>query len=164
MPTSPQHAAFDFFHGRWNVHHRRLAERLVGSTTWVEFGGTCAVSPLLGGRANVDDNLLDLPTGPYRAATLRAYDAASDRWSIWWLDGRTPTQLDPPLVGRFEDGLGTFFADDTLAGRPIRVRFQWTAREPAAPTWAQAFSADGGATWETNWEMRFTRACGSNDG
>lgn len=156
--TDLQRAAFDFFHGRWNVRHRRLAERLVGSTTWVEFGGTCAVSPLLAGHGNVDDNLLELPSGPYRAVTLRAFDAATDRWAIWWLDGRTPAQLDPPLLGRFDDGVGRFFADDMLAGRPIQVRFLWTATDPAAPRWEQAFSADDGATWETNWEMRFSRA------
>lgn len=157
MPHPPQRSAFDFFHGRWHVQHRRLAERLVGSTSWLEFTGTCDVAPLLDGAANIDDNVLDLPAGAYRAATLRAYDAATDAWAIWWLDGRTPTHLDPPLVGRFVDGIGTFFADDALAGRPIRVRFTWTATEPDRPRWEQAFSTDGGATWETNWMMSFTR-------
>jgi hypothetical protein len=157
MTHPPQRSAFDFFHGRWRVQHRRLAERLVGSTSWLEFTGTCDVAPLLDGAANIDDNVLDLPGGAYRAATLRAYDPATDAWSIWWLDGRTPTHLDPPLVGRFVDGIGTFFADDALAGRPIRVRFTWTATEPDRPRWEQAFSTDGGSTWETNWRMSFTR-------
>ena len=158
MTQTSQRAAFDFLHGHWQVQHRRLAERLVGSTTWIEFAGTCTAMPLLDGSANIDDNLLELPSGPYRAATLRAHDAATDGWSIWWLDGRTPTHLDPPLVGRFVDGVGTFFADDVLAGRAIRVRFLWTVVAPATPRWEQAFSTDGGASWETNWVMRFARA------
>ena len=149
---------FDFFHGTWRVEHRRLVGRLVGSTSWEQFGGRCVVWPLLGGQGNIDDNLLELPAGPYRAATLRAYDPATELWSIWWLDARRPAQLDPPVVGRFRDGVGVFEADDVLDGRPIRVRFRWTALDPARPTWEQAFSPDGGATWEANWEMRFHRA------
>lgn len=158
-PTLPPGARdFDFLIGRWTVHHRRLAERLVGSQTWVEFDGTCEARALLAGQANVDDNLLRLPGGTYRAATLRAYDPATDTWSIWWLDGRTPGRLDPPVVGRFVDGVGRFETDDTLDGRPIRVRFEWRACTTATPRWAQAFSTDGGATWEPNWEMTFHRA------
>jgi hypothetical protein len=65
------------------------------------------------------------------------------------------------MRGAFRDGVGTFYADDTFAGRPIKVRFTWSAVAPATPHWEQAFSADGGATWETNWEMDFRRAQGS---
>ena len=72
--------------------------------------------------------------------------------------GRTPTQLDPPVVGGFLDGVGLFYADDVLHDRPIRVRFRWSVLDRAAPYWEQAFSADGGDTWETNWHMAFTRA------
>lgn len=148
---------FDFFFGRWRVEHRRLDARLAGCTTWTEFAGRCTVWPLLGGLGNLDDNVLELPTGPYRAATLRSYDLATDQWSIWWLDSRNPHHLDPPVVGRFRDGLGRFECDDTFDGRPIRVRFSWSAVDPTRPTWEQAFSPDGGATWEVNWQMRFTR-------
>ncbi len=153
------HTDFDFFHGRWRVHHRRLDARLVGATRWTEFAGTCEARPLLGGLANVDDNVLELPGGTYRAVTLRAYHAATDAWSIWWLDGRTPDRLDVPVVGRFVDGAGTFLADDVYEGRPTKVRFRWTV-DPLRPRWEQAFSPDAGATWETNWQMQFTRAAG----
>ncbi len=152
------HTDFDFLLGRWHVHHRRLDDRLVGCTTWSEFAGTCDARPILGGRGNLDDNTLELPTGTYRAASLRAYDEATDRWSIWWLDGRHPDRLDVPVVGAFVQGVGPFLAHDQLAGRPIQVRFRWTIEDPGRPRWEQAFSADGGATWETNWTMAFTRA------
>ena len=62
------------------------------------------------------------------------------------------------MVGRFEAGIGTFYADDSFGGRPIRVRFLWTGTGTPSPRWEQAFSTDGGATWETNWEMDFTPA------
>jgi len=149
---------FDFFHGDWRVRHRRLRARLVGSADWDAFDGTCRVWPLLGGAGNVDDNTLDLPGGAYRAVTLRSFDPATGLWSIWWLDGRWPHRLDVPMVGRFTDGEGIFLADDTFDGRPIHVRFLWRSRGKTGPRWEQAFSADGGATWETNWTMDFLRA------
>jgi hypothetical protein len=148
---------FDFLVGHWTVRHRRLKERLVGCTEWEEFPGTCSLRPLLDGQANVDDNVLELPSGTYRAASIRAYDPATDRWSIWWLDSRHPHDLGTPVVGAFKDGTGTFFADDVLNGQPIRVRFLWTDITAASARWQQAFSNDGGATWETNWIMAFQR-------
>lgn len=151
---------FDFLHGHWRVDHRRLRERLTGGTDWDHFDGTCTAQPLLGGQGNVDDNLLHLPGGSYRAATLRAYDARTGQWAIWWLDGRHPHRLDVPMLGRFESGVGTFFAEDVWEGRPIRVRFRWTDTRTASPCWEQAFSADGGLTWEVNWTMRFHRPPG----
>jgi len=150
-------ADFDFFVGHWNVHHRRLRERLAGCDEWDTFGGTSVMTPLLGGHGNVDDNVIDLLGGSYRAASLRAYDPAQRQWSIWWLDSRLPGPLDPPMVGSFVDGNGTFYADETFAGRPIRVRFCWTKTLSATPRWEQAFSTDGGETWEVNWTMDFSR-------
>jgi len=146
---------FDFLIGNWRVAHRRLRKRLAGCTDWDEFGGTCGVRKVLGGQGNVDDNFIELPGDPYRAVTLRAWDAAARRWTIWWLDGRTPGALDAPMVGSFEGSVGTFLADDTLEGKPIRVRFVWTVPAPGQPRWEQAFSDDRGRTWETNWVMVF---------
>ena len=150
-------SGFDFLVGHWTVRHRRLKERLAGCTEWEEFRGTCSLRPLLNRQANVDDNVLELPSGRYRAASIRAYDPATDRWSIWWLDSRHPHDLGTPVVGAFRDGTGTFLADDVLNGQPIRVRFLWTDITAASARWQQAFSNDGGATWETNWIMEFQR-------
>ncbi len=149
---------FDFFVGRWRVHHRRLQERLANSHDWIEFEGTSVAQTLLAGYGNIDDNVLELPGDPYRAVTLRAFDVKTGLWSIWWLDGRSPKgPLDPPVRGTFKEGVGTFFADDTFDGKPIRVRFIWSRIAPASCHWEQAFSPDGGKTWETNWEMTFVR-------
>lgn len=148
---------FDFLMGTWTVHHRRLRTRLSADTHWDEFGGTCAALPILGGAGNVDDNILHLPGGSYRAASIRAFDAARRQWSIWWLDGRD-IAIGQPVHGRFEGGTGAFLGDDELHGRPIRVRFLWSGISAQAARWEQAFSGDGGATWETNWVMDFRRA------
>ena len=149
---------FDFFFGRWRVHHRRLKERLTDNHDWVDFEGITVAQPLMGGFGNIDDNVLQLPGDPYRAVTLRSFDPASKQWSIWWLDGRSPRgPLDPPVRGRFHEGVGTFYADDTFNGKPIRIRFIWSQMTSETCRWEQAFSPDGGTTWETNWTMQFTR-------
>ena len=106
--------------------HRRLKERLAGNHDWIEFEGTCVMQKILGAAGNMDENFLDLPGGAYHAVTLRTYDAARKQWSIWWFDGRNPSHLDPPVVGGFKDGVGTFYAEDTFRGKPIRIRFLWT--------------------------------------
>ncbi len=149
---------WDWLVGKWNVKHRRLQARLEGSTTWQEFNGTCDMRPMLGGFGNVDDNVVELPEGTYRALGIRAFDPATRRWAIWWLDARTPTVIEPPVFGAFRDGIGTFVGDDTFKGKSIKVRFQWSEITATSALWQQAFSPDGGATWETNWLMRFTRA------
>ncbi len=149
---------FDLRVGRWQVHHRRLKERLAGSHGWQDFDGTQTWWKVMDGWGNVDDNVLKLPGGDYRAVTLRAYDGRTGQWAIWWLDGRNPFgELDPPVKGRFEHGVGTFYADDTLRGKRIRMRFIWSRITPSSAHWEQAFSPDGGKTWETNWYSDFRR-------
>jgi hypothetical protein len=81
----------------------------------------------------------------------------TNAWTDWSLDGRNPTQVTVDGVGRFVNGVGTFFADDTFAGKPIRVRGTFTPVPASSARWEQAFSADGGRTWETNYIMLYTR-------
>lgn len=155
-PTGTGVHAFAFQTGSWRVRHRRLRQRLAGSTDWVEFDGTCTAWELLGGHANVEDHFLDDPAGAYRAATFRRRDPESGTWSIWWFDSHF-SKLDPPVQGGFRDGVGTFFADDRFDEKPIKVRFLWSEITPVAARWEQAFSTDGGVSWETNWLMTFSR-------
>ena len=156
LPRADGAHDFDFLFGDWTVHHRKLRRRLAGDTTWDTFDGTCSARPLLGGRGNVDDNVLGGPGAPYRAATVRRYDASTGQWSIWWLADRYGT-IDAPMVGGFEDGVGRFFADEAIDGRMVRVRFVWSDIARDGLRWEQAFSIDGGTTWEVNWEMSFER-------
>lgn len=149
---------FDFFIGDWRVEHRRLKDRLVGCTDWDVFAGITSTRKTLGGMGNCDDNHLELPGSPYHAMTVRTFDPGTHKWSIWWLDGRQPGVLDVPMTGDFINGVGTFFAKDTYNGAPIVVRFLWHVKPDGTPRWEQAFSADNGATWETNWTMDFNPA------
>ncbi|NGM20429.1 DUF1579 domain-containing protein [Roseomonas stagni] len=148
---------FDFEFGVWRVSHRRLRQRLVGCQDWDSFDGTAAVRPVLGGHGNIEDNVLAMPQGIVRAIAIRSFDAQRGLWAIWWLSSANPLAIDAPVVGRFESGVGTFVADETVGGRAVRTRFLWLDTRTAWPRWEQAQSADGGATWETNWTMTFER-------
>jgi len=149
---------FDVFFGSWHSRQHRLKARLVGSKEWEDFEGTQVVRPLLNGRGNMTENTFTMPDGSvHTGVALRAFDPATRRWSIWWLDGNNPTKIDVPVVGSFENGVGTFYSDDTFDGKPIKVRFLWSHITPTTLQWEQAFSADGGRTWETNWIAYLTK-------
>jgi hypothetical protein len=149
---------FDFLVGEWRIHSRRLKERLADSNDWEEFEGTLACRKYMDGWANVDDTVFHTPQGIYRGVAPRAYDPKTGQWAIWWIDGRNPFgSVDPPVKGRFVNGVGTFYAEDTLRGKPIKVRFTWSHITPTTAQWEQAYSADDGKTWEPNWLQRLEK-------
>jgi hypothetical protein len=161
MPLDAQEDSptdFDFIIGNWSVRHERLNKLLEGCTEWTAFSGQSSTVKTLGGFGNLEDNLLQFPDGDVRAIAVRSYSPELGTWSIWWLDGRNPGTLGTPVVGRFESGIGTFYADESLNGTPIRVRFTWLPAASQNPRWEQAFSDDEGKSWETNWRMEFIPA------
>jgi hypothetical protein len=145
---------FDFLHGTWDVQNRCLVERLAGRDEWEEFPAASQCIPLFGGAANVD--WIDFPTKGCGGLALRLFDPAREEWSIYWASSRTG-RLDPPVIGRFENGRGDFYGDDTHEGTPIRVHFTWSEITETSARWEQEFSADGGRSWEPNWTMEFKR-------
>lgn len=146
---------FDFIHGRWQVQNERLTQRLAGSDEWQVFNATSECRPILDGLGNLEEFHTGW-NGGYEGIALRLCDIAAAEWRIHWSSNRSGV-LDPPVSGRFEDGVGTFYGDDQHEGRPVRVRFQWNHTSINTAHWRQAFSIDGGASWETNWHMWFRR-------
>ncbi len=147
---------FDFLMGSWDVRSRRLRERLAGSDEWEEFDATARARPILAGNGN-EDEFHTAHDGGFVGMSFRFFDPETRRWSIYWADSRRPGLLDPPVLGGFEGDVGTFEGDDIFEGRPIRVRFVWSGITTSTPRWEQAFTDDGGETWETNWVMAFAR-------
>ena len=146
---------FDFLFGEWRVRHRILRPLQGGS--WSEFEGTCSERPLMDGRGNVEEHRFERTNGVTWGVAIRAYDPKTATWAIWWIDSRLPHgDMDPPMKGRFKDGVGVFYSDSSLDGKPIKVRFLWSGDQIAAH-WEQAYSSDGGTTWQTNWTMEFRR-------
>jgi hypothetical protein len=147
---------FDFEIGAWRTQLRRLENPLSGSTKWVEYEGTSVVRKVWDGRANLLELDVTGPTGRIEGLSLRLYNPASRQWSLHFSNARTGV-IYPPTIGEFRDGRGEFYAQETLNGRAILVRFIISDITPTSAHFEQAFSDDGGKTWEVNWIATDTR-------
>lgn len=142
---------FDWEIGTWRTTVRVLADPLSESPDeWLEFSGTSTVRPLADRRANVVELEVSGPAGRIDAMNLRLYEPQAQRWSLTFVNLRDGL-LTPAVYGGFHDGVGEFYGDDRLVDRPIKVRFLVTRVGRDEARFEQAFSADGGETWETNW-------------
>lgn len=147
---------FDFFLGTWDSHQRKLKQRLRGSDEWEEFHGVSVARKTLGGLGHMDEVMMETPGGSVIGLTLRLFDPQTRQWSIYWTTNLR-SALDAPMIGRFEQGRGLFYDREVFEGRVIISRFLWTSSGPNSCRWEQAFSPDGGHSWETNWTADFTR-------
>ena len=147
---------FDFEIGTWKTHLRRLLHPLTGSTTWVEYDGTTVVHKLWDGRANLVELVADGPTGHFEGLNLRLYNPESRQWSLNFANSRVGT-IGVPTIGEFKNGRGEFYDQETLNGRAILVRFVVSDITADSCHFEQAFSDDGGKTWEVNWIANDTR-------
>ena len=147
-PRDGQHD-FDWDLGHWQVHVRRLLHPLTASTTWVEYRGTDVVRRVWGGRANLGEVELDGAAGHLEYLTLRLYNPQSHQWSMN-ISSSAAGVLSPPAIGSFEGGRGEFYDQEDYDGRRILVRFEVFVLSPTSCRFEQAFSADGGASWELN--------------
>jgi hypothetical protein len=156
-PVSNGQRDFDFLHGKWTSKQRKLLKRLQNSNEWVEFDAELECYPVLGNTGNIDFMHGTLPNGEQmEGMSIRLFDPERQAWRIYWA-AKGSSEVFPPVIGTFNDGVGHFEGDDTENGVPIKVTFEWTDITPTSATWTQAFSADGGETWETNWVNTFTR-------
>jgi hypothetical protein len=156
QPAAPANARdgshdFDFLIGDWKVHLKRLPDRLVGSTRWVDYDGYSNHHKLLASNANLEDFAVEGLAGAIKGQTLRLYNPATHEWSIYLVNLAAGTLDLPPVVGHFTGDRGEFFDHETWNGRPIEVRYVWLNLSPHAARMEQSFSADEGRTWEVNW-------------
>ena len=151
---------FDFEVGTWKAHVRKLLHPLTGSHEWDELDGTVVTRslPMLEGW-NESEMKVDSPTTHTHIEILavRLYNPASQQWSIYGSSIKTGI-FDPPQIGQFNNKRGEFYAQDAFQGRAVYIRYAWQDVSQASTHFEQAFSADGGKTWETNWIYDGTRA------
>lgn len=147
---------FDWEIGFWTTHLKRLKNPLSGSTEWVEYRGTTDVRPVMGGRANLVELKVEGPMGRIEGASLRLYNPQARQWSLHFASASGGV-LAPPTIGGFHDGCGEFYAQDSWNGRTILVRFVISDITPNSARFEQAFSIDGGKSWEVNWIATDTR-------
>jgi hypothetical protein len=153
---------FDFHIGTWKTHLTRLLHPLTGSTTWVEYEGTTVVRNIWNGRANLVELEADGPAGHFEGLNLRLYNPQSHQWSLNFANSNSGT-ISQPTIGEFKNGRGEFFDQETLNGRAILVRFDISDITPNSCRFEQAFSDDGGKSWEVNWVATDTRVKDESD-
>ena len=147
---------FDFEIGTWKTHLRRLQRPLTGSNSWLEYEGTTVVRKVWNGRANLAELKVSGPSGQLEGLSLRLYNQQSRQWSLNFANINSGI-LSPPTIGEFKDGRGEFYNQETYEGRAILVRFVITKNKEDQYRFEQAFSDDGGKTWEVNWIAVDTR-------
>jgi hypothetical protein len=147
---------FDFEIGKWKTHLKRLKSPLSGSNTWIEYDGTSAVRKIWDGKANMVELEVDGPSGHIEGLNLRLYNPGSRQWSLNFANARGGT-LGQPTIGEFKNSRGEFYDQESFNGRAILVRFVITHVSRDVCRFEQAFSGDGGKTWELNWIATDTR-------
>jgi hypothetical protein len=129
---------------------------LTGSPDWADMDGVTIVTKIWGGRANLAEFKADGPAGHLELLSLRTYNPMTGQWS---LNFATPKvgKLGVPGVGEFKNGRGDFYDLEPINGKSVLVKFSiWGITADSAQS-EQAFSDDGGKTWEVNWINRYTR-------
>jgi hypothetical protein len=150
---------FDFEIGIWKTHLKRLLHPLTGSTAWAEYDGTTAVRKVWGGRANLVELEVHGPDGKFEGLNLRLYNPQSHQWSLNFARNDIGV-FSQPTIGEFKNGRGEFFDQEVVNGRAILLRFIISLVNPNLCHFEQAFSDDGGKTWEVNWIATDTRVLG----
>jgi hypothetical protein len=153
---------FDFEIGTWKTLLRRLVHPLTGSSTWVEYEGTTVVRKVWNGRANLVELVADGAAGHFEGLNLRLYNPESHQWNLNFANGNGGG-ISQPTIGEFKNGRGEFYDQEALNGRAIFVRFVISDITPNSCRFEQAFSDDGGKTWEVNWIATDTRVKGESD-
>lgn len=147
---------FDFEFGDWTMHLSRRLKPLTGSTTWVEYEGSSVVRKVWNGAANLGEISIDGPARHIEGLSLRVYNPVTRQWSISFAN-RAAGTIGSPMIGAFKDGRGEFYDQEALGGRAIFVRFIFSDITATDFKLEQAFSDDGGKTWEANWLATFKR-------
>jgi hypothetical protein len=147
---------FDFEFGSWKTHIRRLLHPLSGSQDWTDLDGTSVVHKVWDGRANLGELEVSNSAMHLEGLSMRLYNPESRQWSIYWSNARDGN-FGTAMVGQFNNGRGEFYDQETFRGSAIFVRFIFSDITAASFRLEQAFSADGGKTWEPNWIATFVR-------
>lgn len=156
---------FDFWLHTWNVVNKRRKARSLydnpeanQTADWEEFAGVAGMgTKYCDGRVLIDHYEGQYPDGRMtKGLNIRTFDPTTQEWSLVWLDNYQPADFTP-LVGKFEDGVGRFSQVIHLQGKSVNIRYILDNFTENSLRWQQAFSMDGGETWDTNWIMEFTK-------
>ncbi len=148
---------FDFDFGTWKTHSSRLLHPLTGSKDWVEMDGVTVVNKIWGSKANLAEYKAEGAAGQVELMALRWYNPTTHQWNLDFATPKRGTLGSTPGVGEFKNNRGDFYDQESINGKTILVRFSIWGITPDTAQSEQAFSEDGGKTWETNWVNKYAR-------
>jgi hypothetical protein len=151
----PAPHAFDYQFGAWRVHVSRLLDPGGASARWTRYDGTHVVAPLLNGSANIGVLEIGGPAGNIEGLQLRTFDPSTRRWKLAFASG-SDGKVQPPSIGRFENGQGVFFERTRIGGRLARVRTVATRLTETTNRDVISYSTDG-STWHPLWIASYAR-------
>lgn len=154
--AQPGQHDFDFNFGTWKTHVSRLVHPLSGSNVWAEYDGISVVGRVWKGRASLLELEAKGKAGRIEGVGLRLYNRQAHEWSLNWASGADGI-MEQAMIGEFQHGTGEFYDQEIYEGRAIFVRNGFSDITSNSSRFEQAFSEDGGRTWETNWVMTFRR-------
>ncbi|HEY2474504.1 MAG TPA: hypothetical protein VGI19_06845 [Candidatus Cybelea sp.] len=147
---------FDYQVGQWRVQVSRLLDPLTAAQRWTHYDGTHTVTPLMGGRANIGVLEISGPSGQIEGLQLRLYDAATQQWKLSFANGNDGV-IGSPSAGRFENGQGTFYSSEQIAGHDARVRTVATRLGETIYRDVISFSTLRDKVWHPMWIATYTR-------
>ena len=149
---------FNFLAGEWKIKHQRLKSVASANSpaVWDEFEGEATCWTVLGGVGSIEE--LRIPARKFSGIGILLLDLENKLWSDFWVNGSSGVLAPPGMTGHFENGVGTFVADDADGNPPTKARGVWDRITATSCRWHQAVSKDGGQVWEPNWFMDWVRA------
>ncbi|HEY1889156.1 MAG TPA: hypothetical protein VGG63_02025 [Steroidobacteraceae bacterium] len=147
--NDPEHD-YDFNMGHWSTRIRAVENPLSAPGVWSNLQGTHVVYRVWGDWANIGQLEVDGPGGHIEDMALRTYDRKTHQWRVYFANSKTGT-LDPPMVGEFKNGVGTFVFLDEMEGKTVLVRNVWSDITSKSCHQDWAISTDGGKTWIPTW-------------
>jgi hypothetical protein len=154
--TGAEHG-FDFNMGKWKTRIRAVLNPLSAPNVWTNLQGTHTVYRVWGDWADVGQLEVDGPSSHEEDMALRMYDRRTRQWRVYFANSASGT-LDPPMVGEFKGGVGTFVFLDEMEGKTVLVRNVWSGITAKSCHQDWAVSSDGGATWAPTWVSTDTLA------
>jgi hypothetical protein len=153
--SGPEHD-YDFNLGHWNTRIRAVMNPLSAPSVWTNLRGTHVVYRVWDDWANIGQLEVAGPGGHIEDLALRTYDRKTRQWRVYFANSDTGT-LDPPMIGEFNNGIGTFVFQDEVEGKTVLVRNVWSDITSKSCHQDWAISPDGGKTWIPTWISTDTR-------
>ena len=147
----------DFNLGKWHTSIRRYADPFSAPSHFASLEGTVTVRPVWNGKALLEEIEADGPNGHWQGLTLFLYNPQSGQWSQNYANAAQGHFEAAATIGEQRGRDIELYSTDTAGGRAILVKGLWSEIEPDSHRYTEAYSDDGGRTWQTAFDARLTR-------